>query len=473
MQIKSAGPSAGVETTSGRAWVGVDQQVGHGSADALYALTDEQYAAVLAAEWALDAFLLECWRGEHPDLRLHEPGGGRWLPQRWMPARSRAIPTRFDGEIWHHVDALTEQETGEREAASRALAGGTSPVRVASDGAREMTFRLTGDTAYPRPAGLIGGLTVGSSREQADAILGERIEGRDAYRLEGALICLGYVDGGLTEIALAQSVARPMPGGAIRALLTVLGQPEEGPAFRSVITRVGAEVTCRRWAGWAGRDWRLSTYDTGMEILTTDLRVASVRVRLGVTRYTEALFPDAPTPPSREQVWHTLGAPTYTHAGHELYHYGDRELIIRYSGDTAADLTTVMSGAGVDHDRRRERSGEYTLFLDVLGLDQSHPLVQKVRGLDGVRIDTRRGTVTRVTIGDRGNPAERFAAFIGGIPAAPTRADIGLTRPRQVGDRGELRQVEGAWVHTHALDGSRISLITVSEEQPRNVGMRE
>ena len=34
-------PSLGVEISTGRAWVGVDQQVGHGSADALFALTED------------------------------------------------------------------------------------------------------------------------------------------------------------------------------------------------------------------------------------------------------------------------------------------------------------------------------------------------------------------------------------------------------------------------------------------------
>ena len=43
-------PSLGVELDSGRPWVGVDQQVGHGSADALFELTDEHYASEMAGE---------------------------------------------------------------------------------------------------------------------------------------------------------------------------------------------------------------------------------------------------------------------------------------------------------------------------------------------------------------------------------------------------------------------------------------
>lgn len=85
-------PSLGVELDSGRAWIGVDQQVGHGSGDALFALTDEQYATALAGEVLGDDFVMECWRGEHDDLLLHYPGGRTFRPERWSFARTRRPP---------------------------------------------------------------------------------------------------------------------------------------------------------------------------------------------------------------------------------------------------------------------------------------------------------------------------------------------------------------------------------------------
>ena len=47
-------PSLGIDVSTGQAWVGVDQQVGHFSADALFALTTEQYEGVARPRAAVD-----------------------------------------------------------------------------------------------------------------------------------------------------------------------------------------------------------------------------------------------------------------------------------------------------------------------------------------------------------------------------------------------------------------------------------
>lgn len=69
-------PSLGVELTTGTAWIGVDRQVGHGSADALFALTAQQYVDALRGVGDAFRFASECWHGHHDDLRLFSPAGG-------------------------------------------------------------------------------------------------------------------------------------------------------------------------------------------------------------------------------------------------------------------------------------------------------------------------------------------------------------------------------------------------------------
>ncbi|MDQ0892884.1 hypothetical protein [Agromyces ramosus] len=193
----------GVELSTGRAWIGIDQQVGHGSADALFALTDEQYTAALV-DGAVDRqFMEDCWRGRHEDLLLFHPAGGSWKPELWWACRTRMIPPRTAGEVWWHIDAIGEPADGERAGISRSLAGGEALIAGGPDGVSVMTFRLVGDGAYPRPAALIAGLTAGSGREQARAVLGDPVEtASDEFTLEGVRVRLGYVDDGLVEITL-------------------------------------------------------------------------------------------------------------------------------------------------------------------------------------------------------------------------------------------------------------------------------
>ncbi|MEU5382343.1 hypothetical protein [Kitasatospora cineracea] len=444
-------PSTGVEVVSGRAWVGVDQQVGHGSADALFALTQRQYAAALAGE-GLGSFEGECWRGGHDELLLFHPGGGSWRPERWFPARARMLPPRFEGELWWHVDALDEPEDGPRAAVARLLAAGTDRA----------VFRLSGEGAYPRPAALIGGLGPGSDRARARAVLGEPVEeGGDVHAVEGDRVRLGYVDGGLATIALERPAPRPLPAGPVRAFLAVLGEPEGGPAFREAARLAGGAH--RRWASSSGRSRRLLAFDAGPEVQVGDGRVLSVRLPAA------GLLPG-----TRADVHRALGAPSATVRGTDLHRYGTRDLLVGYGsefdsarpGAAPGTVTAVLRGIGVARDPHRWRSGEFTLFLDVLGRPESHPPVELVRALPGVRLVLRRGLVDEVVIGDRGHRAERFAAFVDGMPAVPARTDVPFGRPDRLGEHDDLREFEQGWVHVHCADGTAVSTVTVARQPP-------
>ncbi|WP_146758775.1 hypothetical protein [Micromonospora noduli] len=164
---------------------------------------DERYATALIDSEALWQFQGECWRGQHDDLRLFHPSGAAWRPARWSSCRERLIPPRFAGELWWHIDALGEPADSEQVEISHSLAAGTALIAVGPVGVSSMTFRLVGDGAYPRPAALIAGLTVGSDREQAWAILGDPAQAAsDEFVVQGVRIRLGYAADGLVEISL-------------------------------------------------------------------------------------------------------------------------------------------------------------------------------------------------------------------------------------------------------------------------------
>ena len=462
--------SLGVEVCSGRPWIGVDQQVGHGSADALFALTAEQYRAALLDDGSLYDFRLACWSGEREDRRLFSPAGGAWKPERWTESRKRMLPPEIVGEIWHHVDALDAEEESEQRKISAALAGQTTVVETSDDGIRRLTFRLTGDGAYPRPDGLIAGIGPGSTREDVSRVLGEPSRGADAFALENDVLELGYAGDGLSHLTLVRPLPLPLPAGALGAVLGAVGEPEEGRAFRGVLRQVGA-TTLRRWSASSGRGRRLIALDSGVELQTENATVLSVQVPLGLTRVTEALFPGIRVPPTREEVAAMLGPASDASARVELRAYSERELVVFYNGDTAAELIAVRRGVSVARQPRRWRSGEFTRFLDALGLPESHPLVGAVRALDGVRLDTHRDVVTAVTIGKDGYHTERFAHFIDGGSAEPALSDRLFGAPAYRGERDALYDFDGPWIHVHADDGSRVSWITVRQDLPRIPGL--
>jgi|GEM_PF-3845398 len=480
-------PSIGVETSTGRPWVGVDQQVGHGSADALFALTDAQYTAALADGAVEQGFEGECWRGDHDDLLLFHPGGGSWRPERWHPLRTRMLPPRFAGELWWHVDALGDASDGEHLAVSRALAAGTARVSAGPEGVSSMTFRLVGDDAYPRAGALIAGLDAGSDRGRARAILGDPVDAAaDLHAVEGDLVRLDYVDGGLAGIVLERPAPRPLPGGDIRVFLEALGAPEQGEAFRAAARLAGG--ASRRWAFSSGAGRRLVAFDGGVEMQVEDARVLSARILLPAPasgtgtgdayRHADALLPDTTWPPSRADVHRALGEPAASNGSVDLHRFGERDLLVEYGPGADADagtpreLTAVPHGVSVSHRIHRWRSGEFALFLDVLGREESHPLVEHVRGLAGVRLRMRNGRVAEVEIGSSGYQSERFAAFVDGMPAEPTRENLPFGRPALVGEHDDVHEFEQGPIRVRSADGTRITTITVGGVPPRDPSPR-
>ncbi|MGK9146101.1 hypothetical protein KXS11_00550 [Plantibacter flavus] len=196
-------PSIGIELTSGQGWIGIDQQVGHGSADALFALSDEQYDDAFGSMTSTRQFVTEAWHGQHPDRLLFMPAGGRWQPERFVRASTRAVPPPFDGEIWHHVDALGTPADSQLRAVSRGLAGGSAQEQSDSEARERLVFRLVGDGAHPRPRTLVGGLGPGSTRADVLDRLGPPLAGEhDLHAVDGALLRFTFVDDALTEIGL-------------------------------------------------------------------------------------------------------------------------------------------------------------------------------------------------------------------------------------------------------------------------------
>ncbi|NYF13247.1 hypothetical protein HDC34_001541 [Pseudoclavibacter sp. JAI123] len=477
VQVRSQ-PSLGVETSTGTTWVGVDQQVGHGSADALFELTAEQYVGELVWDSVKPGFVGECWSGKHDDLRLFDPRGGSWYPEQWVPARTRMFPPRVDGEIWHHVDALGEAPDSERATVSRALAGGTEDVTVDAGRVAGIRFTLRGDPAYPRPAGLIAGLGAGASRAQVSAVLGASIEAdSDVHGLEGDRVRLGYEAEGLAEVILERPAAQPVPDGPMRLLLEMLGEPEGGFAWTRGVELLG-EVR-RRWAVSSGFPRHLLEFDCGAEVQVEDARVLSVRLRPSPEVDTEPWAAETPPvrsprwPGTRDETRRAFGAPLATTGRMELRRFGTCDLMTEYSSHEAdaavTELTALPTGVSVSHRIHRWRSGEFTMFLDALGQPEAHPLVLAVGRLDGVDLSFRDGRLERVEIGGAVSRAERFAAFVDGTPARPTREELPFGVPTYIGEHDDLRDFEQGWIHVHARDGVHITTIAVSLEQPEDI----
>lgn len=471
-------PSVGVEVSSGRAWVGVDQQVGHGSADSLFALTEEQYTAAIADASISADLVHEYWRGEHDELRLFDPRRGGFRPTHWFPHRGRMPPPKFAGELWWHIDAIGAPMDDERVGISRRLAAGTGLVLGDAEGVRGMAFRLAGDGAYPRPAALIGGLRAGSDRERARAVLGPPVDASGTvFAIEGMRARLGFVNGGLTEIALEEAARQPLPGGQIGIFLSALGEPEEAPRFRAAAQLSGARN--QRWMGSSGAGRRLLVFANGVEMQVEDDRVLSVRIGLSpgttepIYRHAGELVPGATWPLSRAALHQALGAPADSNGGTDLYRFGQRDLLISYelrSGDERPiEITAVLAGFTVSHALNRWRSGTVTLFLDLLGRDASNPLVVHAQGLRGVQLRMRANVVVAVEMNDR---SIGFEAFVDGLPANPRRNEIPFGAPTEYGMHDDLWAFEQGWVHVRSSWNGKIAKISVSLEEELPKGLR-
>ncbi len=343
-------PNIGVEVSTGRTWVGVDQQIGHGSADALFALTHEQYPTAFRNE--LGSFEGECWRGEHPDLLIFSPGRApTWRPECWHPLPDRAVPPRFAGELWRHVDALGTATDSSEARIADALAAGCAIVTEASGVIDGITFHLTGDGAYPRPAALISGLTAGSDRDRARAVIGGPIAGEeDVYAVEGDHLRLVFGDDGLVAVSLTPAPPRPAPEGWIRDILHLLGEPEGGPAYVRVAQIAGSRSTRRE--GLAPTRW-LIEFDGGVDVQVDTGRVAGVRLRFAQSpegvgyRNPAELISGLAWPASRVSVLRALGAPDSTSGGRDLFRYGGRDLVVEYDRGIVSALLVSPAGMSV------------------------------------------------------------------------------------------------------------------------------
>lgn len=458
--------SLGVEVTTGRPWVGVDQQVGHGSADALFALDDEVYSAALADPTALGTYPGECWRGEHGDQALFRPAMGGGRPDHWHPLRNRMLPPRVAGELWWHLDALAAVQNGagtgdEHLAVSRALAADRATIEGGPGEVVSMTLDLCGTDAYPRPAAVIADLDATSDRTLAEIVLGDPVV-PDTYAVEGDLIRLRFADDHLAAITLERPAPRPAPPGPVGTILAAVGTAEAGPEFAAVAALAGGGF--RRWAVSSSIPRRLLDSGRGVQVQVDRGGVLSARLEAS------ALADQSLGALTRPEAVHDLlGPPADSHRGLDLYRFGSADLVVEYSPPS---LTAVRWGTSVSHTIGRWKSGEFTLFLDVLGRPVDDPLTALVRGLEGVRVSIGSGLVTAVEIGKGLHRDERFAAFVDGTPARPTRGELGLGFPDWFGDRDDLYLVGGAYVHVHAGDGITIAGITVSQEEPRTPALR-
>ncbi|WP_175414220.1 hypothetical protein [Agrococcus sp. SGAir0287] len=478
-------PSLGVELPSGTPWVGVDRQVGHGSADALFALTDAQYSGALVDSWtALDGFEAECWRGEHPDLERFGPGGAHWRPEGWLPRRARMLPQAFEGELWRIVDAVDAGDPdGERMAIAGDLARGALHVEGRGDRPRAIVVPLVGDVAYPRPSALVGGgLGPGAARDDVERILGAPTPGeRDAHAVEGVLVRARYDDaGGLVALAVERRPTPEPPAGAIGVLLAAVGEPEEGDAYRAVARLDGA--TSRRWVPSSGHARRLIAFDAGIEVHVEDLRVLGVRADL-VARAEIAEGPGRAADPvlaalgatdglaTRADVHRMLGAPLDARGRVELRRFGRCDLLFELDGDgddaIATSMTAVQVGVSISPTMHRWRSGDLTRFLDALGRPASEPLVAALQQRDGVRVRLEAGVVDAVEIQA---PGPLAASFLDGMPEAPERGDIPLGWPPYALEREDAWRFDQGWVHVHAPDGRTIGRIVVQRSQPPGLG---
>ncbi|SIT68262.1 hypothetical protein [Microbacterium sp. RU33B] len=343
-------PSIGVEVSSGRAWVGVDRQIGHGSADALFALTDEQYPAAFRNE--LGSFEGECWRGEHGDLLLFDPGTTpTWRPECWHPLPGRAVPPRFAGELWRHVDALGTATDSNEARIADALAAGRAIITEASGVIVAITLRLTGEGAHPRPAALISGLTAGSDLDRARSVIGGPIAGEeDVFAVEGHHLRLVFVDDGLVAVSLTPAPPRPAPDGRIRDFLDALGEPEHGTAYLRVAQLAGSESPGRAGSVSTGR---LVEFDGGVDVRVDSGRVVGVRLRLAagpdgtVYRNPDDLISGLVWPASRVSLLRALGAPASTSGGRDLFRYGARDLVVEYDRGLVSAILVSLTGARV------------------------------------------------------------------------------------------------------------------------------
>ncbi|OYN89135.1 hypothetical protein [Parenemella sanctibonifatiensis] len=460
-----ARPSIGVEVTTGTAWVGVDRQVGHGSADALFALMPHQYAQAMADPEALWPFMQECWRGDHEDLLLHAPAGGSFRPRRWHPLPFHLLGRRWEGELWWYVAALGLPESAAAVAVARSL---TDAVRVTMADGRMVsaTVALTGAGAHPRPEALIGGLGLGSDRSEARRILGEPV-GPDLYAAGSARVRLEFGPAGLAGLHLTSAPAAPVPTGPLGETLALLGEPEAGPRHRAAESVLGGRR--ERWMSSSASSRRLLVHERGACLHIGDGRILGLELPAAdladVTGWSQ----------NHDEVRALLGDPVDSYDGDDLHLLPGGEVLVRSAPDDLPgpriDLVARRRGTSIASRFFRWRSGEVTAFLDVLGRGSDDPLVDHVRGIAGVTVRERGGVVVAVDLDGAGGA---LPALLDGMPAEPRRSDIRFGAPRQYGRRDDLWDFEQGWIHARSGRHGRIESVTVClpDELPSRLHVR-
>lgn len=393
-----------------------------------------------------------------------------WLPANWHPIPLRLLPTAFKNELARHVDALGQPVGSEAAQISRALSNNTVQLTVDAGTVTAAAIPLLGDNAYPRPGALLAGITAGSPRVGVHKLLSATFgRAADTLVVEGVQLSFSFDDGGLAGMAVERQPALPTPGDGLNVILALLGEQIDGPAFQKVAQLAG--IANKRWMD-SGLDGRLICFANGVDVAAQSGRVHSGRVRIGRFRNdsslatTDGFFTRLRWPCSREDVHAALGAPVTSSGGKDLHVFERHNLLVAYgvpvAGQTPLALTAVLHGAPVKSVFYKWRSGEFAKFLDALGLPPSNPLVGEIQSLPGTKVTFKSGVVFKITIGTSGHQAERFAAFVDGMPAEPTGKDIPFGRAGDTGAHGDLWQFPQGWVLAYQAQGMAITTLTVT-----------
>ncbi|MBP1325015.1 hypothetical protein JOF28_000247 [Leucobacter exalbidus] len=337
-----------------------------------------------------------------------------------------------------------------------------------------LTFLLTGENSYPRPEGLIAGLTQGSTRDLAHLILGEPVDAtRDEFAADGIRVFLEFEAGGLSQISIEPTLQWTLPPGRLGRLLETLGTPEFSDAFVEVIEQTGGAR--RRHEILSGGIGRLIVWDAGLKVQVQDGNIAIAQVEISTgeadepNEYARTLVPGMTWPATREQLHSAWGPPSAT-AGHaDLYRYGRRELAVHFSSGqanaTLVKLTAVMSGQNATMAMPSRSSGNYTIYLDLLGRPQTDATVVYARTQLGAHVQLS-GTGRIVTAVEVDGSRVGFARFMDGWSNVARRSDVAFGAPDYYGAHDDVWWRAPGWIHVHSNNGRNIDRITVSQERP-------
>lgn len=455
--------SIGIEVSTGRAWMGIDRQIGHGSADNLFALTPEQYVGQLREDGDIRDLIQECWEGRHEDLIIFEARSTATRPEHFEGYQPRLIRPVIRGEIWRHIDALGMPVESERAGISRQLADGKVTVTSDVDGIVSLAFDLIGENAYPRPEALIAGVGPGSTdAEICEVFAAEAVE---ALSLEGHTVSAEFAGDGLVKVTLVCRVPRALPADTDETYMKALSDEEEGAAFRAAVTLAGGAAV--RWAASSRSGRRLTELKNGGEILVESDRVVS----LCFSTMPKGFFRRLSGTPTRAEVHNAIGHPTDANTSEDLYCFAGGDVVFRYGHTpepTLTQLQIVASGQAVVHRVLRWRSGDITRLIDVLGRAPSNSLVAAVKNMRGVVCRTKSGQVSSVEL----DLSVARNTFLHGerLIERPSAADLGLWRPTVAeGEHVVWELYDGGWIHARVSADGVVQRLTVSLDPPDGI----